>query len=715
MSDEDEVSFKFVCSGEEEVADAFANTGNAADKASKKVEAAWERAIKKADALAKASQKAADAKAKAEERAADKSWKAVEQAAAKIERELEKEAKTAERLADRKAKAEERAAERTKQAWANSITGAATQLAGSFARSAIGAIGGMVREAMKMESVARRIAIDAHKAGSSFADHKTIKRELERAALDNPGVSAESVGQSVSEYGKRSGNYDNARKFAGVFATTQSAVGDSTSAEEIGKAGATLSKRFDITTVEDMGEAMAKLRYAAKDSGQPLSEMVGKLDKLASAAKQANLGSGMDGLTRMLSLNAIARAGGISERQAPAAVQTLLKSITSIGVDQKKFKALSTGGSQAAFNALPIEEKIATIFGHTKYRGKAGESDAAQGKITKVLGTRGMEAVKPLWDAYKQTYDRTGGTDKERNAAATAAMTEEFKRAGKSSGSFADIQAEAAEAQKDPAMQLAGAYEKLKAVAGDELAPALSKMVGELAGNTALFDGLRSAIELLGAAAVGLAEYLESKGLLGGSDADKVAAADKAIDSAAAQQEGLLKSAKVTSSSQLSPEDQAKYDALDDEIAKQGQKKEDTLRHMSALEGVQHAGSKDAAEGAYTKSGGSSVARFLAGKDNGMAGDIVAGLAGETGAQRSIRHAGDAWAPPGSETSKGAALGPPGSGTGAAAVGAAVLNDGMVQLVLTLMGGLGKSAAAAGAALDEISRKNRPSITGDHQ
>ncbi len=726
VADDSEISFKFVASGEA-VADAFTSIGDAGDKASKKVEAAWAREIKKADQVARAAQKVADQKQKAEEKAAQASAKSYEYVYQIKQRYLQAE----ERALDKKVRAEQKAAEQVRKAWAQAGMGAARQIAGelgagalmhglrgmfqSASSFAISTIGGAVREAIKLQSMARRISIDARKGGEKFTDPTAIRMDLEKAALLNPGVTAEGVGASVAEYRQRTGNLDEARQFAGVFATTKSAVGDNASSEQIGKAASILSKQFDIHSVQDMGDAMGKLVFAAKESGQPLHELVSRFDKLGAAAKSYKLGGGVEGLNKLLALNAMAREG-VGERAAPTAVQGLMRSLKQNAMKIKQ----ATGDkvdpyADKAGNMKPIEQTIAGLFSYTKHGGDKDNMNEVAKSVSKIVGQRSMEAMSPLFNVYKKTYGDTQGSQETKAAAATAAVIEKFRELEKASGDYEELQKDAAQAQLGPAEQIAGAYEKLKAAAGEELAPTLTKFALDVSKNKGAFEALVLVIEGLSAAMSAMIDKLQRAGIISGGTAKERAdsAANKAAD-LEAEQRKLLKGRGYL---ELSTEEKSTYRGNQTEIFKQQALQEEARKEqMGENTAKGKIGEKTTKGGAdmtmvdqYLKAGGSRFTGIL----GGALGDSAAGLFGETSSQRAIRNAGEHWVPPGGETTKGAAMALPGPGVGPSAAAPAdtgAASEAQRQLLM-----LGESAAKAKTAMDDLAKTRQPSIVGDHQ
>ena len=100
--------------------------------------------------------------------------------------------------------------------------------------------------------------------------------------------------------------------------------------------------------------------------------------------------------------------------------------------------------------------------------------------------------------------------------AATSAVLAALNQAAQASSNYAEVEQDAAQAQRSVSVQLVAAWETLKAVAGDRLAPALAELGQGLASDGEALDLFIAAVGLAADGLAALTELLQKLGLVSG-------------------------------------------------------------------------------------------------------------------------------------------------------------------------------------------------------
>ncbi len=281
-------------------------------------------------------------------------------------------------------------------------------LAAAGAAAAVALVGRASGEALSNQSRANRISIN----GGRGVDATTIRRELEATAIAHPGQTVEGLAGGVDAYqaargGDKGQALKEARGFADVIATFSSATGKG--ADEIGHAAALISKNQGPKTVQEMGQALAQLVAHAKESGQPLSEAIGHLDKMGATAKRLGL-TGANGTAQMGRASETRRRGRWCG-QGDKVAEAFLRKITS----DKTARTLKAAGAD------PYADKNGTLKDPREMiRGlysKIGRADSASDKlstINKTVGPQGAKMLDPLNKAFGAAYGAANGSDKDK-------------------------------------------------------------------------------------------------------------------------------------------------------------------------------------------------------------------------------------------------------------------------------------------------------------
>jgi hypothetical protein len=542
---------------------------SAQDRKFKEAERAAAKYEKEAQREVKAAERAAAQKVKAEERAATAKTRANERAAAKEASAHERAQKHVARIKDRHFLEEQRKAERTANEAARKKVAAEKRAAAESRRSreksfgvlkdaAIGGglaaaaagtmlIGTAARQAFALDDMARGIAISGRKSGEQFTNHDALRRGISRTAIENKGVGSEDIAAGVASYQALTGKTKQAIGLQGTFATVASASGGS--AVDVAEAAASLSESFDISSIEDMQEAMAALVAQGKEGAVELKDVASLFQRLAAAGSSFGLPKGIEGVRMLGGMTQLAKTGTGSPEQAATAVENIFSAFTN---KQKDLQAIGVNvfdkktGKAKAFEDLMAE----TI-------GKAGGNDMAKKKATlsKIFDVMGGRGVNPLTTTYMDAFNKGSGTDAEKQAAAMSAVREKILASANAASTWSDVQQDAAMRQKSASAQITGAWESIKAKTADALLPAIAKLAEKLGGEESILDPFIEATGLAAEALVGLHDFLEGAGLIQKKQKSKVQIADEA-------QRALETFEKKPGADPLSSEYKEKWDKL---------------------------------------------------------------------------------------------------------------------------------------------------------
>jgi hypothetical protein len=515
-----QIVYRFSASGHADVARAFKSIGDQAAKAASaeeraaaKAKSAVEKtAAAKAREAAKADAAAARAAAKTEQmanRAADAEIRAARRVSDAKAREERRARDYVGRIRDRHFLAEQRQGEKMAEkarATRNRRIGMVGEMAGAAmltGASVVGAAGLAVtglaaRKEFALRNKTRDIAISTRGAGQSAVDPEALAREFQKTALATPGQSAEGVADAVKAFTTKTGDLDMARKLQGSFATLSSATGADMG--DISSAAADLMQKFDIKSVDDMREAMAKLTFQGKKGAFELKDAAAELPAIASAAQRFGLDKGTKGVATLGGIMQIAREATPSGAEAATSVEQMF---TQLVAKSGKLKAAEWGGKGVNVfdekgNAREIQDVLVDVIKNV------GGDDMEKKKmgLQGVFDVRGIRAVSPLIDAYAQAVK--DGTDP------VKAMRDKMRNAIDAVGGWTDIQEDAAIAQQSAGAQLTAAWESLSAKVGDQVLPHLVAMADAVSKTPGLFDALAGTAGVLASAFVGLIEFLKT-------------------------------------------------------------------------------------------------------------------------------------------------------------------------------------------------------------
>lgn len=623
------------------------------ERAAKRAAVAQERAAAQAAAATKkaglesekaynkqatAAERAAERAAAATKRAEEKRWREVERTSAKIQRELDRELAHAERNSQRRAQVERRASGRAFDRAGSWVVSGLTGLAGDALGVVKDTVGTAARGALETKAIANRVAINGRMPGQEGVDPSKLAKEFENVSVATPGVSAQDVGKAAQAYVDLTGDIDTARSSLQTWATVASASG--AAVEDVATAAASLGKHFGVKTQEDVKKVFSILIAQGKGGAMTMHDMASQLQRLAAAGKAFNIGEGVEGVAKLGGILQVARSATGSPRMAATAVENMFRQMDAksakLGIKQYD----KTGKKMDAY------ENIAAVIA------KEGGSDigAKHAGVNKFFGAQGARGANPLVTAYEEASRGKKGVEAEN--AGRAAVIKTLNDAAKTATSWAEVEQDAAQAQKDASAQLQGAWSQLEATAAEKLAPALAALAGQIKGG-AVLDGFIAAIKIAADALTAFGGFAQKMGWITGDAAgDKATAAGKA-EADARKKMVALGGEKGERLKSLTPEQREEYDAYKGVVdaapkVKSIQQDRATQAGWSShliKSGRTYDEVQDLTKREYAAAGGSEFQRV------GMEVPLLGGLAnmvanlfgrGETAEQREIRETGDA-------------------------------------------------------------------------
>jgi hypothetical protein len=364
--------------------------------------------------------------------------------------------------------------------------------------SGVALIGAAASESMRLQEASARIAINSRKAGEKARDPNELRRSFEATAIATPGIKSIDIADAVGRFVSLTGDVDTALKSQGTFATVASATGGNVG--DIAEAAASLSAQFDIKGIEDMREALAALTFQGKEGSFELKDAAAQFQRLAASGAAFGIPKGVQGVKTLGGLTQIARSGTGSAEQAATAVENLL---TNLKVKQKDLKAAGVDvfrdGKARDVQDL-IVESISKVGGNDIAKKNAG--------LSRIFGEQGIRAINPLVAKYTTAFQGAKGTDEQKAAAGIAALRAEIERSINAPGDYAQVQEDAAMAQKGSSARLTAAWEAIMSKTGDALLPSIAKLAEVFAGKSSMLDPFIEAVGLAADAVVAFSDFM---------------------------------------------------------------------------------------------------------------------------------------------------------------------------------------------------------------
>lgn len=375
----------------------------------------------------------------------------------------------------------EREAEARRQATADKRSGSRGAM-WEFAGNMVGYKAGMklydtvtsaAREAMALQESTNRLSINARQAGAEFVDPTTLRKEFEKAAIDTPGQKASEISSAIQSFVSLTGELETGRKSASTFATVASATGANVG--DVSQAAASIFNQFQLKTKDEMQDVLASLTFQGKQGAFELSDAASQFQRLAAAGASFGL-SGAKGVKTIGGLAQIARTGTGSAEQTTTALENIFTNLIakSALLKQQGVNVYDKTGKTRDVTEVLIEAIAKSGKGNFEKKGQI---------LQKVFLDQGIRGVRPLMAKYQTTFQGVrdkGGSEAEATAAGIKRLRDEIEKSVNAPGAWAEVQKDAAQAQKDASAQTTQAWERIKAATAEKLLPALEQATPKL-------------------------------------------------------------------------------------------------------------------------------------------------------------------------------------------------------------------------------------------
>lgn len=480
----------------------------------------------------------------------------------RLNRDREREAA---RVASREARAQQRVARGRRQTFGQMAT-AGVYVAGAALAGGARVGGRALREGMALRDQATDIAVRSRTPGGPSFNSESLARGFERTATSTPGAKAEDVAGAVSAFITKTGKGAIALSMQKVFA--EIAVATNSSAADIGSAAADIFKKFGITGVNDMREALAILAVQGKEGAFELKDAAKQFPRLAAAARVFGMEEGVQGVAKLGGLTQIARESTGTGPQAATAVEAMFRTLTG---KSEKIKAL-TGANvftdESKTQGRDINDVLVDVIGGAK-----GNVEI----IGKVFEKRAQSAVMELVKTYNEQIRAGKG-----EADAREAVRKQLLDAQDVQEAVATMEEDLATQGTTFANQLTSAWETFKAAFSDEAIGGVKSFIesiGNMEKQFGLITGAGESLgELFGNVAGGLDTLMNILKSFGIQFGDKISpekrlematrAYEERLPELEEQKEDLLMSIGQTTDEKKEKRLRSRLDKKDEEIQK---------------------------------------------------------------------------------------------------------------------------------------------------
>jgi TP901 family phage tail tape measure protein len=360
--------------------------------------------------------------------------------------------------------------------------------------------GAAVTEQLKLDEQVRRLAIAGRGPGETGRDPEQLRKQITGIGMQT-GIAPEQIAAGAQAFVAKTGDIETATANMKNFAIVAQATGSSV--EDVASTAADLSQKFDIKGTNEMADALAVLAFQGKKGAFELKDMAEQFPEMAAAAQRAGL-RGVGGMRTLGGLAQIARQSTGSGAEASTALTMAMTQLTNkagdlhqgIGLGGKRVDVFE--GGDATKHARDLPTVLAEVI---------SRSHGNMTQLSKVFDVRGIRAVSPMIDAYRSASEKAGGGAKGEKAGYDAVLAM-IKDASEATGTFADVQKDAADVMKATSIQFELAMMELKSAAADELLPTIKELAPEV-------KKLAPAVRFAAQEAVALASALLNNPLAG--------------------------------------------------------------------------------------------------------------------------------------------------------------------------------------------------------
>lgn len=340
--------------------------------------------------------------------------------------------------------------------------------------SAAGIAASSISQAITLDEGSRRLSIAGRAPGEKGSDPASLSKAFTQTGIAT-GLAPEQIMSGVRKYVEKTGDLGYAMKNSKTFATV--AQGADANVEDVFAMAADMKGKLGLNDPEDMKQAFAIFSQQGKKGKFELKNMASEMPEILSTASNAGV-RGVAGARDIGALLQQAMEATGNGSEAATAVNTMFKDF---GLHANKIQSGQAFGGRK----VQVYEGGDPRNKNRSFADVMTESvSASRGNMSelyKVFGVRGIKALNPQINAYKEAYQNTKGTDAEKDIAGTKAAKASFAKYRDLPASFESVQQDAADAMKSFSVQMEVINTKLKDAVASQLFPEIIKLVPQIA------------------------------------------------------------------------------------------------------------------------------------------------------------------------------------------------------------------------------------------
>lgn len=327
-----------------------------------------------------------------------------------------------------------------------------------------------ISQAISLDEMARRTLIAGRQPGQAEATTpEDLVKSYSRTAIKY-GVSQDAVAASTRAYVTKTGNMKEAMRLQDMFA--EAGQGTESDPAAIAKTVADM-QLLGITKDADIKKSLATFTHQGKLGKFELADLVTEAPQVLSTA--ASLGA--RGTESIRSIGAMLQMGNIatgSKEETGTSVRNLYLDLVKHSKDIQSGKIF--GGKKVDVYEGGDPKKNMRDIGSIVM----DMLSASRGNLGELLDASNIRGIKPqtaLMSAYKEAYNTTKGSDKDKDIAGRKAAQAKFDEFKNVSDDYGEIQKDASAAMKSFSVQMEILNTKLQGVIASQLFPKLIELM----------------------------------------------------------------------------------------------------------------------------------------------------------------------------------------------------------------------------------------------
>ncbi len=336
-----------------------------------------------------------------------------------------------------------------------------------------GGVGAAVRENVRIEDLARDIAVRGREVGGGRLDPRAISAHARQTALRTPGARGINVLEAQSEFLEKTGDLKKAQEASGIIADIAIATG--ANMKDVAGAAASLFLQFGTgkDNMEDMRKQLALFVIQGKKGAFEMKDMSKGIERMATAAKVIGVRGDVGQVATIGALAQFARrASGGPERAVTSLEGAFNILLRKQGHLQRKFGFDAKGTAK---------EDLAGLFPKL-FKAIGGDSEI----LGKVFSKRALTGVIDLFNEFEKLSEQTGSQTE-----AADLLTQKIREMATEQGAVADISKDLADQQKTAGARLDTAWNRIVEAFGSEKGvEAINSMIDVIVAMSPVFDGL---------------------------------------------------------------------------------------------------------------------------------------------------------------------------------------------------------------------------------